>query len=282
MKSAATAQSSQTRAPGLRDVPETMLMTLHSRATEAMRSDTPFADPEAVRIYRSIDYDFRRNFGPPEPSMALRASVFDQALREFLEVYPSGQIVNLGEGLETQRFRVEAPGSQWFTVDLPESIEIRERFISPDARHVHIPCSATDAQWLDFIDGERPTFVAAQGLLMYLRESEVRQLMERLGQHFQTAHLVFDVIPRWVSRATVIGGGLPRTPFYKTPPMPWGVRRHQLSSTLRRWVNRPVDVRQRAYPAWPRGPARAASKLVSRLPGFQHVAPGVVEVRMYG
>ncbi|GAB5414214.1 MAG: class I SAM-dependent methyltransferase [Congregibacter sp.] len=279
-KSAFTEQRAQADSPGLSDVPETMLMTLYSRATEAMRADTSFADPEAVRIFRRIDYPFRKNFGLPEPSMALRASVFDDCLRAFLKNYPGGQIVNLGEGLETQRFRVNAGDSRWFSVDLPESIAVRERFIEPDQGHQHIACSALDERWMASVPGDQATFIAAQGLLMYLPEADVKRLLWRIGQHFDRVTLVFDVIPRWVSRATVLGGGLPRTAFYKTPPMPWGISRQRLPATLRRWIERPLDVTLRPYPAWPREPARTASRLAAKLPGFELLAPGIAEVSL--
>ena len=39
----------------LRDVPETMLWTLHSRASEARRADGVLRDPRALSIYDAID-----------------------------------------------------------------------------------------------------------------------------------------------------------------------------------------------------------------------------------
>uniref|UniRef100_UPI003F6BD3C2 class I SAM-dependent methyltransferase n=1 Tax=Congregibacter sp. TaxID=2744308 RepID=UPI003F6BD3C2 len=119
-------------APGLSDVPETMLWTLYSRAEEAMRPDGTFDDPKAVEIYRGIDYDFKRSFGRSNPMAALRAQLFDRSLSAFLGQYPGASVVNLGEGLETQRYRLCEEACCWYTVDLPEAIAIRERFVAPD------------------------------------------------------------------------------------------------------------------------------------------------------
>lgn len=57
----------------LADVPETMLWTLHNRATEAMRKDGIINDEKCIEIYQSIDYDYERSFGKGEPSHALRS-----------------------------------------------------------------------------------------------------------------------------------------------------------------------------------------------------------------
>jgi hypothetical protein len=47
--------------PDLADVSETMLWSLHNRASEARRPDGVLVDPESVRIHSAISYDFARN-----------------------------------------------------------------------------------------------------------------------------------------------------------------------------------------------------------------------------
>ena len=113
----------------LKDVPETMLWTLHNRASEAMRHDGIINDDRAVTIYKNIKYDYEKSFGKADASHAIRSLDFDREIRRFLSRNPNGTIVNLGEGLETQRFRIDETQALWITVDLPEAIEIRERYI---------------------------------------------------------------------------------------------------------------------------------------------------------
>jgi hypothetical protein len=45
--------------------------------------------------------------------------------------------------------------------------------------------------------------------------------------------MVFDVVPRWFFRLTLLG--LRQAPHYCLPPMPWGINRDELEPTLRRW-----------------------------------------------
>ncbi|MEM1120391.1 MAG: class I SAM-dependent methyltransferase [Bacteroidota bacterium] len=202
------------------EVPETMLWTLHNRANEAMRPNGIIQDDKCVEIYQSINYNYRRSFGPAEPSHASRSITFDHAVRQFLKKYPNGTIVNLGEGLETQRFRVPTEKVLWLTVDLSEAIEIRERYIQPDEWHLHCPYSALDRQWFDLVPKDQPVFVAAQGLFMYFKEQEVIGLVRDICHTFDAGQIMFDTIPRWLSKRTMSVLGWRKTPFYKTPKMP--------------------------------------------------------------
>src|SRR5258707_2692709 len=88
--------------PNLTGVSETMLLALHNRAVEAKRRDGVLIDPDSVRIYEAIDYDFRLHFGHSEGSLAVRAAETDRVLRQWLARHPEGFVVSLGEGLETQ------------------------------------------------------------------------------------------------------------------------------------------------------------------------------------
>ncbi|AHF02492.1 methyltransferase [Marichromatium purpuratum 984] len=262
--------------PNLTDVPETMLWTLHNRASEAARADGVIRDPRALDIHRALDYDYERAFGPADYSHGVRSAIFDAELRAFLDAHPDGVIVNLGEGLETQRFRLDSDRALWLSVDLPESIAIRERFISPDARHLHLPMSALDTRWIDRVPSGRPVYVTAQGLFMYFDPEALAGLLRELATRLPGAWLAFDHIPGWLSRRTLRGWW--KTPHYRTPKMPWGIDRHRLAPTLRDWVPDLVEVQDLEFVA-PRGLTRALTWLVARVPVLRRYLPGIVRVR---
>ena len=89
-------------------VPETALWTLYNRAAEAARPDAVIDDPLAVELVGRIDFPFAERFGPPRLGQwqALRARCFDRALARYLDVHPGATVVALGEGLETQFWRI--------------------------------------------------------------------------------------------------------------------------------------------------------------------------------
>jgi hypothetical protein len=47
----------------LAGVSETMLWTLHDRASDAKRADARLKDPGALRIHEQIAYDYEKSFG---------------------------------------------------------------------------------------------------------------------------------------------------------------------------------------------------------------------------
>jgi O-methyltransferase involved in polyketide biosynthesis len=261
--------------PNLSGVPETMLWTLHNRASEASRDDGILRDPEAVRIYQMLDYDYEKSFGPADPTNAVRSAMFDAELREFLDHYPNGVIVNLGEGLETNRFRVVGEEALWLSVDLPEAIAIREQFIAPDDKHRHVALSVLDRAWFDEVPEERPVYITAQGLLMYLHEEDVRLLLQDLSDRFPGAWFLFDTIPMWLSRKTV-KRGWKKTTQYTTPKMPWGINRHQIATTLRAWVPTLDEVTELRWWRFPRGVGRWLFPLMFAIPIMNRYAPPVI------
>jgi hypothetical protein len=262
-------------APELAGVSETMLWSLHNRASEAKRADGVLADPGSVRIHDSIDYDFTRHFGAPLGSLAARAAEIDRALRTWLKGHPDGIVISLGEGLETQGQRVDNGRMHWLSVDLPAAIRLREQFLAPTLRFRHIAASVLDPVWMEAVDPTADVFIVAQGLLMYLEPDSVRQIFIRIADRFPGARIVFDTVPCWFSQLTLVG--LNQTPHYRLPPMPWGIDRDDIGPTLRRWHPRVADVAFLSH-RMPRGPARLMEDMTSHIPVARHRVPSLVLV----
>jgi O-methyltransferase involved in polyketide biosynthesis len=67
--------------------------------------------------------------------------------------------------LETQYWRVDNGRAQWITVDLPESVALREKLLPPGPRQRYLAADATDlAAWADEVDRSRPVIVTAQAV----------------------------------------------------------------------------------------------------------------------
>lgn len=216
----------------LSGVSRTALWTLYCRATFAERGD--LEDPEAIRICRALGDDLRRELGPPARSFAERSRTFDRELQAFLDTHPGAPVVSLGEGLETQRFRVRGYG-RWITVDLKEALAVRELFIQPDPTHQHLATCATDLRWFEALD-PTPTFVVAQGLFMYLHPGQVASILQRLDRREGPVKLMFDVVPRWVWALSRLSPPLGRS--LRLPPMGWGSSASGLRRRLAEWLGR--------------------------------------------
>ncbi len=153
----------------LQGVPETLLWPLWSRASEQKRSDRLIDDLLSADMVDRIDYDFEGSFGKPNAGHAIRARVIDDAINSWLVANPEGTVISLGEGLDTQFWRVDNGSLRWISVDLPESIEIRRRFLPAEERMEVIACSALDDLWIERAPSGTNVFIVMAGLLMYFK-----------------------------------------------------------------------------------------------------------------
>ncbi len=205
----------------LRDVPETMLWPLWNRAAEQRRGDRLIDDPHSAQLVEQIDYAFEENFGKPNAGHAIRARLIDDSIKAWLQEHRSGSVVALGEGLESQFWRVDDGAVNWYSIDLPEAIEVRSKFLPQNDRVRFIPCSALDHSWMDSVPQSEPVFFTMAGLLMYFEEQQNERLLTQIAERFPGSDLFFDVIPTWMSRKTMKGFKV--TKSYTMPPCPWGL-----------------------------------------------------------
>jgi O-methyltransferase involved in polyketide biosynthesis len=207
----------------LTGVPETLLWTLYFRAQEAARPGGVLDDALAVELVDRIDYPFAERLGEGRGRaqwQGLRARTFDERIRAFLRGHPGGTVVALGEGLETQFWRVDDGRVQWVAVDLPEAAAVRRAVLPAHQRRRQIDASALDPAWMDQVDPARGVLVTAQGLFMYLGRDQVHVLIAQLARRFPGGELVFDGVPRWTSAVTT-RGKVPSGGSMPAPPMPW-------------------------------------------------------------
>ncbi|MFJ6215615.1 class I SAM-dependent methyltransferase [Streptomyces sp. NPDC092296] len=269
-------------ATALAPVPQTALWTLYHRAVEARRPDALLTDPMAIRLVDTLDYPFAERFGAPSAAavrfqarfQAQRVLSFDREVADFLLRHPRGTVVCLGEGLETQFWRIDNGRAQWLTVDLPDSVALRRKLLPPGPRQRLLACSATDDRWMREVDAGHGVLVTAQGLLMYLRPGEVRDLIAGCAEHFPGGGLVFDAVPRWFSRLAV--QGKLRTGGFQAPPMPWGMDASE-QQRLRTAHPAVVGVRD-VLPPRGAGPAAALLSYVARVPVLRAKRPSVVHL----
>ena len=216
----------------LSGVPETMLWPLWSRAAETRRVGGVLNDPMSADLVKRIDYDFIGRFGVPTPFLAIRARAADEVLEAHIRKHADDSIViALGEGLETQLWRLPQSPGRWISVDLPEASEIRRRVLPEHPVQELFAGSALEASWMDGIDPEAAPLISAAGLLMYFQPRDVRRLLAMIIERFPNASMFFDTIPPATSLAA--WRGLRLTPFYRSPPMPWGVRIRDVPAFVR-------------------------------------------------
>jgi len=180
---------------------ETLLITLYAKAYGCPKAF--FDDQKARQVIEQIDYDFSSLRVPTGTrlTVCLRAKKMDEYISQFLAQNPRGTVLHLGCGLDSRCVRVEAGEAQWYDLDLPEVIAIREKFFEQKENYHMIPASVTNFEWMNTVTyKDKGVFVVAEGLLMYLGEAGVKSLILKLQEEFPNCELACDAFSRLTAR----------------------------------------------------------------------------------
>lgn len=201
------------------DLSDTARWVAEYRAQESIRPDALFRDPFAAELAgergRIIAAEARRSFGNGWFFIA-RTKLIDDLIAKCI-AQGCDRVVNLAAGLDTRPYRLELPASlTWIEADLPEILDEKSRALagqSPRCELSRVPVDLTDkAARQDFlaasVEGARRTLVITEGLLLYLQESEVRDLTQELRRPeiaWWVADIIGPLIVKLSSRAALRG-----------------------------------------------------------------------------
>ena len=179
-------------------VQQTLLVPLWARAAETRSRLSILSDPRAVEIVDSLGDrfgHFNRSALRSRIGIALRTLQFDDWLRAFLAENPGGTVADVGVGLNTRFERCDDETSHWLEIDLPDSMAVRRRYFAETERRSMMAGSILEPEWIDrLLDLPAPYFVCIEGVLMYLPESDVRRVIDMLGERLPGATLTFDAL----------------------------------------------------------------------------------------
>ena len=133
---------------------------------------------------------------------ALRSTMLDRAVRDFITAHPNAVVVELGCGLETRMNRLAPPPTvDWYDIDFANVIELRRRVLPELSRAHLIAASLTDPQGLGSIPTDRPVIAVADGVIGLLSEAENGRLLAGLSHHCNAGgELVFNAYTKLVAR----------------------------------------------------------------------------------
>lgn len=221
--------------PILRGVSETLLIPLAARALMARRDPGNFVDPLSTHFLQMLGEDASR-FESDRFNMAgasARTTILDREVREALKRHQKAVVINLGAGLCSRYWRLGAPaGLRWIDVDLPDVIELKRQLVARCQTELglaaggwsSIPTDVTASAWLNEIGRttDEGVIVIAEGLLMYLPEAEVKQLLNRLVASYPGGKMYLETWSPFVSK---VWGHLSRRIRKTGTSVRWGLRR---------------------------------------------------------
>ncbi len=192
----------------IRDVSATSLTTLYCRAQASQAIDPILSDPQAVKLTEQLTPILAQSANPLHRQLvegkidprlviyvAMRARRHDLHVSEFIRRHANGVVVNLGCGLDTRYHRLDESMAYFYDLDFPDVIALKQQFFAESGSYRFIPASLTEQTWLDGLRplADRPFLFVAEGVLMYLPERAVRQLVLTVQHHFPTCELVCEM-----------------------------------------------------------------------------------------
>jgi O-methyltransferase involved in polyketide biosynthesis len=179
---------------------ETLLVPLYGRAQLTQQGSTLITDPKAVEMVEAIDYDFARFDGSMSLiGSVLRTRIVDHWVARWLDAHPAGTVVEVGAGLNTRYERLDNGRARWFELDLPDTMALRRRFFADTERRTTLAASVLDDGWADTVAATPgPWLFAAEAVLIYLPEPDVRRVVARLARRFPGSLLAVDTWSSWM------------------------------------------------------------------------------------
>jgi methyltransferase (TIGR00027 family) len=171
------------------------------RALDARRSEPicgdqyadRFMDEEAWRVFEPF-----RQFTAPNISNATRAHIIDNLLRQRLVATPGLRIILIGAGFDSRAYRL--PGGHWLEVDEPQVFAWKEpRLPMQECPNplTRLPVDFATERLADrlapFADAG-PVVIVVEGVLMYLPEPRMRELLQTIRATFPRGEIVCDVM----------------------------------------------------------------------------------------
>jgi O-methyltransferase involved in polyketide biosynthesis len=255
----------------LTPVEQTAFLTEYARALDSRWPKPILGDRLADEVVGTIDYDFA-GLGVQTSVVcqtALRAKMLDDRVRAFVADHPDAVVVDLGAGLDSGFYRVGPPPSvDWYSVDLPGIIALRERVLPADENSHSVPVSLADPQWPDTIPADRPTILVADGLFAFLSEPVIIGIFRRITEHFSSGELAFNDYGRigWISRVAI---KLFPQKMFKDVGSQWGYAGFKDAHHPQTWNPRMTLVEEASlafepevdrFPGWVRVATKAARK----------------------
>lgn len=205
-------------------VEDTLFIPLTARVNVSKSFPEYFFDQKALEmenLIRNKQIDKKSSEYSMIANVA-RSYNLDQMAQNFIDKHEKCNVVNLGVGLETSYYRLNRKNSMFIEVDLPEVIELREKYIDVGENEKFIKGDLFNLDWCDELDSTFPTLMIVSGVFQYFHENDVLKFLSDVKNIFENAELIFDATNKFGIKYTNFyvkrtGNTSARMYFYKDP-----------------------------------------------------------------
>ena len=175
-------------------VEDTLYIPLTARIYASKKFPEFFYDEKALSLEKyipanDIDENTTEYF---YMASVCRQYTIDQKIKKFLEKNGLCNVVFLGAGLETSFNRIGNDKANFYQVDLPNVIDIREKVLGNAINEKLISGDMFTLHWIKGIDISLPTMIVVSGVYQYFTKEKILSMIEKMNEMIPKGELVFD------------------------------------------------------------------------------------------
>lgn len=111
-------------------------------------------------------------------------------------------VLHIGCGLDSRILRIGTSAAQWYDIDFPEVIKERRKHYMESEKYHMLGADASKPEWVSTLPDSDVLIVILEGISMYLKNDEVRNLFLAFQKKYETAHIFMDVYIAFGAKAS--------------------------------------------------------------------------------
>ena len=185
------------------NVNKTLYIPLYGKAAVSKRGIL-LNDPKAEEIWEAECFPMKGKAKSKWLTyyMGMRSAVFDEWTKQQMDQLPDAVILHVGCGMDSRCHRLEAGDRHWFDVDFPEVIAERKRYFAETERYHMVASDIRKKEWLNRIPAGKPAIVVMEGVSMYLRIPELKDVLGCWKKRFPEVRILLDSYTVFAAKAT--------------------------------------------------------------------------------
>lgn len=186
------------------NVNKTLYIPLYGKAYVS-RKGIILRDPKAEEIWATKGFPLKGKSRSKWLAyyMGMRAAVFDRWLKQAMDADPSAVVLHIGCGIDSREERVGTQGHLWFDLDFPNVISERKRYYQERSSYKMLSADVRSADWLATVPSGN-TIIVMEGVSMYLRPEELKQILAQICDHFEKVTLLMDCYTEFAAKASKV------------------------------------------------------------------------------
>ena len=185
------------------NVSRTLYIPLYGKAYVSSRG-LLLADKKAEEIWEQEGFSLKGKAKSKWLAyyMGMRSAVFVRWVEEAIAARPEAVVLHVGCGMDSRCIRVGTGESLWFDVDFTEVIAERKRYFAESEHYRMIGSDIREEGWLRDIPAGKPAIIVMEGVSMYLKPEELKEVLKRWKACFGEVRILMDSYTVLAAKAT--------------------------------------------------------------------------------